>query len=174
MTARVGVYSDFETFTSRSIRFLGTGVGVIRLNDQSALKLGVAYIDRVDLKLLPAFGVLWEPNPQTRWDIFFPAPKIANYWTTVGNKQVWWYVGGEYGGGSWTIDREEEPMEGIRERMDINDIRIYAGLECWNLNRYYAFAEIGYVFNREIVFYRVPEDSMNVDDTVMVRGGISW
>jgi hypothetical protein len=172
--ARIGVYSDFESVTTQSLRYIGTGVGIYRVTDQTSLKLGVAYIDRVDLKLFPAFGILWEPNPQTRWDIFFPAPKIANYWTTVGNKQIWWYLGAEYGGGSWTIDREEAPDAGASDRMDINDIRVFLGLETWNLNRYHAFTEIGYVFDREIVYYLVPSQSLKVDDTFMVRGGVSW
>ena len=131
-------------------------------------------IDRVNLKLLPAFGILWEPNPQTHWDIFFPAPKISNYWTTIGNRQVWWYVGGEYGGGSWTIERAEDPLVRFSDRIDINDIRIYGGLEWWNLNRYNAFTEIGYVFNREIVYFLVPSDSVTVNSTFMLRGGVSW
>jgi hypothetical protein len=174
LNARVGVYSDFQTFVSDSIRLLGTGVGVYRVHDQMAIKAGIAYIDRVKLKLLPAFGILWEPNPQTHWDIFFPAPKISNYWTTIGNRQVWWYVGGEYGGGSWTIEREEDPLAGFSDRIDINDIRIYAGLEWWNLNRYQAFSEIGYVFNREIVYVLVPSDSVKINNTFMIRGGVSW
>lgn len=174
LTARVGLYSDFQSFNADSIRLLGTVVGTYQLNDRLGWKFGAAYIDRVKYKLFPAIGVLWTPNPQTRWDIFFPAPKLSNYWTTVGNQQVWWYVGAEYGGGSWSIEREEQPQQGANERLDINDIRIYAGVEWWNLNRLYGFAEIGYVFDRELVYFRVPGDSINVDDSFMVRAGVSW
>jgi hypothetical protein len=174
LSARVGVYSDFQKVNSESIRLLATGVGVIKLSPETSLKLGVAYIDRVKIKLLPAAGFLWEPNPQTRWDIFFPAPKLSNYWTTFGNRQVWWYLGGEYGGGSWTIEREQAPSPGAADRLDINDIRAYVGLEWWELNRFYGFAELGYVFERELVYYRVPGDSTSVDNSFMVRGGISW
>lgn len=174
LSARAGIYTDFQSFDADSIRLLGTGVGVYQASPEFAVKVGVAYIDRVKYKLLPAAGILWTPNPQTRWDIFFPAPKLSNYWTTLGNQQVWWYLGGEYGGGSWSIEREEDPEKGKDERIDINDIRIYAGIEWWNLNRYYGFAEIGYVFDREIVYWRVPGDSLNVDDTFMVRAGVSW
>lgn len=172
LSARVGVYSDFQAFNEDSLRFLGTAVGVFQTTPTVALKLGVAYIDRVKIKLLPAAGILWTPNPQTRWDIFFPAPKLANYWTTIGNQQVWWYVGGEYGGGSWSVERENQPPR--TDRIDINDIRLYAGVEWWNVNRYYGFAEVGYVFDRELTFFRVPGDSIDLDDTFMVRAGISW
>ncbi len=174
LTARVGIYSDFQAFDEDSIRLLGSAVGVFQTTPDIALKLGAVYIDRVSVKLLPAVGFLWTPNPQTRWDIFFPSPKLSNYWTTIGNQQVWWYLGGEYGGGSWSIERESQPDKGREDRIDINDIRFYVGVEWWNTNRYYGFLEGGYVFDREIVYFRVPSDTMDVDDTFMVRGGISW
>jgi len=174
LTARVGIYSDFQAFDEDSIRLLGSAVGVFQTTPDVALKLGVVYIDRLKYKLLPAAGFLWTPNAQTRWDVFFPAPKLSNYWTTIGNQQVWWYLGGEYGGGSWSIERESQPDQGQEDRIDINDIRFYVGVEWWNTNRYYGFLEAGYVFDREIVYYRVASDTMDVDDTFMFRGGVSW
>ena len=58
--------------------------------------------------------------------------------------------------------------------MDINDIRVILGVEMSNLNRYYGFAEVGYVFDRDLVFFREPGDSIHVDETVMVRAGFAW
>ena len=174
LTARAGIYTDFQSFNGDSIRLLGSVVGVYQASPEVAIKLGAVYIDRVQFQLLPAAGILWTPNPQTRWDIFFPAPKLSNYWTTFGNRQVWWYLGGEYGGGSWSIQREVDPLKGADERIDINDIRVYAGLEWWSLNRAYGFAEIGFLFDREVVFYRRPDETTSLDNTFMVRGGISW
>lgn len=174
LNASFGVYSDFQAFNDDSVRFLGNAIGVWQMNPTSALKLGVSYLDRLEVKLLPAFGVLWTPNPKTKWDIFFPSPKFANYWTTMGNKEVWWYLGGEYGGGSWSIEREGPLNTGIDDRVDINDIRIFIGIESNGGNRVSGFAEIGYVFEREVVYYLVPADTSEVSDTFMVRGGVSW
>lgn len=174
LNARVGIYSDFNSITTESLRWTGTGVGVLQVTPAVALKAGATYLDRVDLKLLPAFGVLWEPNPQTRFDIFFPAPKLAHYMTTVGNSDVWWYLGAEYGLGSWTIERTEAPMAGASDRVDINDIRVFGGVEWTNLNRFYGFLEVGYVFNRELVYYLVPADSVSLKDTFMLSGGFSF
>jgi len=171
---RTGIYSDFQTVTTDSMRFMGSAVGIIRCSPATALKLGGAYIDRQRYKFMPAAGLLWTPNPQLRWDIFFPSPKLATYWRTVGNRQLWWYMAGEYGGGSWTIDREEEPMQGASEKIDINDWRASIGLEWINLNRSYSFIEAGYVFDREIYYTLVPEDTLSLDNTIMVRGGISF
>lgn len=174
VAVRVGAYSDFQAFNMDSIRILGSGVGIYQVTPQVALKMGAAYIDRVRIKLLPAAGILWTPNPQTRWDIFFPAAKLANQWRTVNNREVWWYVGAEYGGGSWSIEREENPQRLADDRMDINDIRVYLGVDMWNLNRFYGFGEIGYVFDRELVFNLEPGETTSVGDTFMARLGLSW
>ena len=40
ISARVGVYSDFESFTTHSLRTMGAGIGVWRFNDTYAIKLG--------------------------------------------------------------------------------------------------------------------------------------
>ncbi len=71
---RAGVYSDFDTVTTNSVRFIGTGVGIVQVTPALSLKLGAAYIDRNKVKVLPAGGILWQPNPRTHWDFFFPAP----------------------------------------------------------------------------------------------------
>jgi hypothetical protein len=171
---RPGVYSDFTSVTTDSIRLIGSGVGVIKLGPAWSLKLGAVYIDRADVKLLPAFGLLWTPSPQIRWDIFFPSPKLASYCRTIRDGQLWWYVGAEYGGGSWTYERPEPPEQGASERMDINDMRVFLGLECFKLNRLYSFIEMGYVFNRELYFVVVPEERTALADTVMLRAGLAF
>jgi hypothetical protein len=171
---RPGVFSDFQSVTSDSVRFLGSGIGVIKLGPTSALKLGAIYIDRADVQLLPAFGILCTPNQETRCDIFFPSPKLAHYWKTVRNGQLWWYIGGEYGGGSWTMERPEDPQQGASERVDINDLRAFVGLEWSNLNRLYGFFEVGYVFERELFFVVEPSERTTLPDTLMLRGGIAF
>ena len=96
-------------------------------------------------------GLLWEPNNQTRFDFYFPTPKLSQYLTTLGNYDFWWYVGGEFGGGSWTIKR----ADGRNDRVDINDVRMTLGLEFGGQallaeGRRLGFLELGYVFAREV------------------------
>lgn len=70
---RVGMFSDFETATSDSLPIQGRGIGACaRITPRVTLKGGVIYLDRNKVKLLPAGGVLWQPNPDTRFDLFFP------------------------------------------------------------------------------------------------------
>lgn len=167
---RTGLYSDFEAFNSRSFRVSGRGLGTYHLTPALQLKLGVEYINRNDLKLLPAGGVLWTPNPQVRFDIYFPKPKLAMYVTTIGHAEVWAYLAGEYGGGYWTIER----AAGGDDRIDINDIRAILGTEWMMGNSLKGFFEAGYVFNREVVYTAEPNDSFDPGATFMLRGGIAY
>jgi hypothetical protein len=171
---RVGVYSDLDKVTSNSIRFIGRGLGVLQLTPTLAFLAGIEYLDRNDIKLLPAGGVLWTPNPQTNFDIYFPRPKLAQYLTSIGNTEFWWYIGGEYGGGAWTFERQTDPWIGMEERIDINDIRVFIGVDWNRLERIRGLFEVGYVFDRQIVVVNHPNESVDLEDTVMVRGGITF
>ena len=180
LDARIGGYSDFNALTQDSVRVTGIGLGVLRLTPTVSVKAGVEYLDRLRIKLLPAGGVYWEPNTQTKLDIYFPRPKLAWYLTTVGNTEIWWYLGGEYGGGSWTMEHIREaaavgPDPGVApvvdDRVDINDIRAFIGWETIAQSGFIAFFEIGWVTDREILYSVAPEENLRLSDTVMLRAG---
>lgn len=172
---RVGVFSDFNAISSDSIRVMGRGIGRIRMTPQATLKLGVFYLDRNRVEFLPAVGVLFQPNPTTRLDLFFPEPKLSAFLTTLGNKDLWWYVAGYYGGGNWTVER----TAGTQDSVDINDVRIVAGLE-WGQNemmrdgRRTGFAEFGYVFERELLYKRRPIDNLDLQNNFVIRVGLGY
>jgi len=170
----VGVYSDFDTITSDSVRFVGRGLAVVQYTPQLAIKFGIEYLDRNDIKLLPAGGVVWRPNDRTNIEAIFPTPKAAFYLTTLGTTPLWWYVAGEYGGGSWTVERMTSAGTNRSDQVDINDIRAFAGLEWYPSARSRGFVEAGWVFNRELVFKRVSADNLELKDTFMVRAGLIW
>ncbi|MGI9430414.1 MAG: hypothetical protein ACR2NM_17260, partial [Bythopirellula sp.] len=112
---RTGVWTDFDSVNSQSVRFLGRGLGVISVSPQMEVLIGVVYLDRLRVKLLPAGGVHWRPNQD--WDLYlvFPNPKLRRRFQSIGNTEWWWYVAGEYGGGSWTVNRV-----GLDDRIDYN------------------------------------------------------
>ena len=174
LNLRVGIYSDFDTITSNSLRFTGRALGVVQLTPNSSFKLGIEYFDRLDVKLLPAGGFFWAPDEQTRIDLYFPRPRISRYWTTWGNNELWWHIGGEYGGGSWTIDRIRAPAMGASDQIDINDIRVFAGIDWNRLDRIDGIIEVGYVFEREVVVRNHPLESLDLDDTFMIRLGVKF
>ncbi len=173
LDASFGIFTDFQTLNSDSFRIQGKGLLVLQLTPTLAVKGGVEYLDRLNIKLLPAGGVLWTPNPQTYFDIYFPRPKLAHYLTTLGNTDIWIYVGGEYGGGNWTVERTGPPE--FSDRVDINDIRVLGGFEWFSKAvAIKGFAEVGFVFDREVLYNVVPADNFDPGDTFMLRGGLYY
>lgn len=171
---RPGVFTDFETYNKYSWRFMGQGMFRIQATPTVNVRGGVVYIDRNDIKLLPAFGVLWTPNAQTRFDIFFPRPMLSQYLTTAGNHDLWWYIGAEYGGGAWTV----EESAGDTNRIDINDIRVSLGLEfgqsaALQQGRRTGFFEVAWVTARE-VYYVYGAHQGDLKDSFMLRAGWNY
>ena len=170
------MFSDFNTLTTDSFRTIGKVQGVLQLTPTAKLKAGAVYVDRVRLKLLPIGGVFWKPNSQSKWELSFPKPKIARYMTTIGTHDVWWYLGAEYGGGSWTIERA---ATATTDHIDINDIRGYLGIE-WGPEsmlangRRIGFIEAGWITDREIVYRYMPPNNQQLRDSFMIRAGIGY
>lgn len=172
---RVGVFSDFDTYNSRSLRVLGRGLVHFRLSPASTFRAGVYYLDRNDYKLIPAAGLRYQPDPFNIYDLFFPLPKVSHYWRTIGTQDVWWYVAGGVGGGSWTIER----TSGMEDSIDINDLRVYTGIE-FGLNdairvgRRTGFVEFGYAFDREVTYYFNPQDNFDPGNAFVFRAGFGY
>jgi hypothetical protein len=172
---RVGVFTDFNTFNTNSGRIMGQGLFRLKMTPTLMLRGGVVYLDRNKIKLLPAGGLLWTPNSETRFDIFFPKPKLSQRLTTIGNQDVWWYVAGEYGGGAWTIQRSDNTSD----RIDINDIRLILGAE-WGQpglmaqGRRVGFVEAGWVTHRELIYVETPDENVSIRDAFMVRAGFNY
>ncbi len=169
---RPGIYADFRELNDDSIRIKGRGLGIYRFAENWSIALGVVYLDRLDVKILPAGGFLWTPNPDVHYRIFFPNPKLAHRVTTIGNIEWWWYVGGEYGGDSWTLRR----AAAVTDQFDYNDIRVFLGLE-WKptagLSGLEGRVELGYVFQREL-FYRSTQQRFDLEETLMLRAGLRY
>jgi hypothetical protein len=167
---RPGVYSDFHFINGDSFRVKGHGYGIVDLSSTWSLAAGVEYINRHHIKLLPAGGLLWRPNPDTEWAITFPSPRLAQRFTTVGVTEWWWYVRGEYGGGAWTVKR----ASGLRDGVDYNDLRVVLGTE-WRTN--YGpkgYFEVGYVFDRQILYLSDSPPEIKPNDTVMLGAGLIY
>lgn len=170
-----GGFSEFGFYNSDSTLFRGKAVGVFRITPASTFKIGIHYLDRVKVKILPAIGVLCRPNPFTKIDIYFPEPKYSHYLSTLGTQDLWWYIAGEYGGGSWTIKRED----GREDQFDANDLRILLGFEWGPTDRMRAglrswHFELGYVGGREIVYRKNPQDNLDLSDAFILRFGVGF
>lgn len=171
----VGVHTDFRTFNVDSLRLTGHALFNVGLNEETTFRGGVVYYDRLALKMLPAFGLLWHPNPEARIDLFFPRPRVSQFLTSLTNYDVWWYYGAEYGGGSWTMRQSG----GTRTQTDINDIRVTTGFEFGlpaqlKEGEHIGFIEVGLVFEREVVFRSTPGSNFDPGTTVMIKAGIGY
>ena len=167
---RVGVYSDFETFETDSLRIMGRGLGIVRLNETVQLAAGVVYADRLRIKLLPAGGVIWTPNADARYEIVFPKPKLSHRWTTWGTTDLWAFVGAEIGGGSWTVER----LTVGNDTFDYNDIRVFVGLDTTGPRGLRTTLEVGYVFDRQLIYKSSLPREFDLAETLMVRGTVAY
>ena len=168
---RASLSSDLRSFNSKSMRWMGRGLGVLTFTPEVQVALGVVYLDRQDIKLLPAGGLIWTPSPDVRYDILFPNPKLAKRLNDIGTLEVWCYAAAEYGGGSWNVNR---PISGVNDNFDYNDIRTMLGLEWSTHGGLRGHLEVGYVFARELVFDVAPPAKYSLDNTYMLRGGLSF
>jgi Domain of unknown function (DUF6268) len=171
---RVGVYSDMRKVTKESIRVMGHGLFVLSINDKFQIKAGVAYYDRIRVKMMPTGGLVWSPNADTRFDILFPNPMIARRLGTFATGEWWLYARGEYGGGSWFISPAGGAPAYIEpSQVDYNDIRISLGLECNRENRLSGMFELGISCDREII-ERNTWTVYRPSNTIFIRAGLVY
>ncbi|MDR1957655.1 MAG: hypothetical protein LBQ54_01170 [Planctomycetaceae bacterium] len=145
--ARFGVFSDLRKVDGNSLRLLGRGNVYVKLNPRMEVAVGVVYLNRERVKLLPSGGLLWRPNDTVEWRLVFPDPKVARKLAQRNNTEWWGFARADYGGNCWSFKTEEGT-----QRIDYNDIRVSLGLEFRNPTTACAdgFFEIGGLFSREL------------------------
>jgi hypothetical protein len=177
---RIGLYSDFTTTTTSSIRPTGKALGVISVSPSFQFKLGVWYINRLQYKLLPAGGIVWKPNPEIEFDILFPNPKIRKKLVDFGGVVWWVYGAGEYGGDSWTIKRANIPgisdptVAGQNDAFDYDDIRVSVGLEFFTPRNMNGWFEIGGAFSRQIHYRSGLPENYFPNNALFLRAGLAF
>jgi len=168
-----GWYSDFKNDSSQSLRITGHGFGAWEANKDLRVVAGVIYLDRYDVTLLPAGGLLWTPADDKRFELIFPRPRLA--WRIAERPQAshWLYIAGEFGGNQWATQSVTGPTKGQDQIMIIRDYRLLAGWErrpadlglSWKL-------EGGWVTGRSVQYYLTDQPWLHPSDTFLVRAGI--
>jgi hypothetical protein len=169
--AEPGWHSDAEnTSSSHDFRIAGFAAIGYRFSPTFAMGAGIAYLDRRDIGLIPIVGLIWVPNPDTRFELYPPKPRIERRICAGNGFDDWLYVGGELGGGQWAIDR----ADGTHDVASYRDWRALLGVErrstCGGLG---GMAEVGYIFGRHLE-YASSTPSYDPPDTVMVRLGLIY
>ena len=163
-----GWHSDFDNNSSEAFRLTGYGFAAYNYSDTLQLVLGVIYLNRTNLRIIPAAGLIWSPDEDTRFELTAPRPTIARRWYADECEEHWFYIAGELGGGTWAIEQD-----GVRDVMTYNDYRILLGWEKKTAWGYGALAEIGYVFWRQVSFDSGAPD-YDPDSTFIVRAGMKY
>lgn len=172
-TAIIGVapsiYSDFNASASDGFRL--TGKALARYDwvpDQVQLVFGLLYLNRDDIRVLPAGGVIWNPTLDQRYELIFPRPKLARRISASQDYEDWLYLGGEIGGNTWAYDNG-----GTVDKVTLRGYRLLLGLERKLHGGAGYRIEVGYVISREAEFASgIP--SIDADDTALVRGGVTF
>jgi hypothetical protein len=166
-----GVASDFEA-TKNAFRIFGFGAAKYQWTPTTELMLGVAYLDRDDIPILPMVGLVWTPNEDTRLELALPRPRLARRLCWNGawaGPEDWVYLAGELGGGTYAVRRSA----GFDDEMTLRDFRLILGIERKSKQGFSGRAEIGYVFGRKIEFKRDATD-FQFPDTVLLRAGVAF
>ncbi len=165
-----GSYSDFEQDDDDALRLLGRALLLYDWRpDRLQLVFGVLHLDRDDVNLLPAGGVIWTPTDNVRYEVIFPKPKLAHRLSFDGVRENWVFVAGEFGGDTWAVQR----ANGMQDRLTLRDLRVTLGLERKRDGGAGATLEVGYIFGRTVE-YRTTTPDLNLGDTFMLRGGVAY
>lgn len=168
-----GWYSDLEQGSGEALRITGHGAGLYTCSQTVKLAFGVAYLDRRDVPLLPIGGLIWTPGEEIAFELVAPRPRIARRFDFLpaGGTGIehWLYLAGEFGGGTWAIQR----ANGTNDVLTARDYRLLVGLERKAPGRLNSLVEAGYVFGRRFEYEQSTPD-LRPDDTFLFRAGLSY
>jgi len=142
------IFTDGNNLSGEALRMMGRGMAYYTASPTLQWAGGIVYLDRTDLPVLPAFGVICTPREDVRFELVMPRPRLAwRQWYSPVDEQ-WVYLTGELGGQSWAVQR----ASGADDVATYRDLRVILGLERKQTSGQSWFVEGGYVFDREIEY----------------------
>ena len=168
----LGHYSDFEGSDADAFRVTGQAFAVYESSPATTWVAGVVYLNREDVSLLPAVGMIYQPTPNIKYEAILPRPRIA--WRLPDGER-WAYLAGEFGGGIWSIERPPTPTipTFMQDLLTYNDYRVLVGIERKIAGGLSRRVEVGYVFRRELEFASATPN-VRLDDSLFLRGGLTF
>jgi hypothetical protein len=164
-----GVFSDFRGEGGDVFRIPARALLFYKWSEELTLGAGYLYLDRKDINGLPLVGLSYIPSDHFRAELWFPRPKFSWKYLDRGDLERWFYVVGEFGGGSWAIQRDD----GARDNFAYRDYRAMAGVEQKNPEGLGWFVEGGLIFGRR---YSLSNADVTVDlkSTMAVQAGLRF
>jgi hypothetical protein len=169
---KMGLFTDFEDSVREGWRFPGRLLGYadISTNGQKNGRIvaGFEYLDLEQTEILPAGGLIFEPDEDTRLDLYFPRPQVRFRVDQEASGDQWLYLRGEYHTSAWAIER----VTGNADLVSLTEYRATIGLESipGDKEESSSFLEVGYIFNRDLE-YRSGVGNFQPSDTVVIRLG---
>ncbi len=169
-----GLYADDHSFdSSEALRFNGRALGIYAPSLDWKWVLGVTYVNGGWAKVVPVAGVVYEPNDDVIYELVFPRPRIA--WRlpsspVPGRDEHWLYVLAEFANAAWAFEKSDGTPDVLASR----DFRLLMGLERKVIGGISSRVEFGYVFNRDIKVASISGDDISLDDSILLRAGISY
>lgn len=162
-------FSDLNNTSSKAFRLPGRLLAFWKWTDTLTLSGGVFYLDRDDVKWLPVGGFIWNPSDDWKLEIMAPRPRIAWRVSHDESQQSWAYVVGEFGGGTWAVQR----ANGVDDVATLRDYRLLLGYEQKRSAKQSWWIEAGYVFKRRVEYTSAIGDS-DLSSTALARLGLTF
>lgn len=168
------LFSDFDNLSGDALRITGHGIVFYKWSETTKLAAGFLYLDRNDVTALPLVGLIYKPGAgygqsNLKVEIMFPKPRVAYRFRQNGDREWWGYLAGEFGGGTWAIER----ASGANDMVTYRDFRLIAGVEQVRGDAFRWLLEAGYVFGREIE-YESKLGNMEIRDAALIRFGFVY
>lgn len=162
-------FSDFENKTADAFRMPSRAIALWNTTPELQLAFGVINFDREDISWLPAAGLIWTPNDLYKVEVLFPRPRVMRKLSETDRETRWIYAGGELGGGSWAIRRED----GTDDIFTYSALRFLIGYEAKRKEGFSPRVEAGYLFNRSVE-YESGVGDYDPDSAFLLRVGGSF
>lgn len=164
------LYTDFEASSSDAFRLTGKALYVWDVvPEKIQLVAGVLYLNRDNIRLLPAGGAIWKPTPDYCFELIFPKPKLGMRVNVGSGYEDWIFVTAEFGGNTWAIIRDT----GLPDKVTWSDYRLMTGYERRLDGGAGYRLEAGYVFGRQLEYSSGLGD-YDPEPTFLIRGGITF
>ncbi len=169
--------TDGKNNSSDSWQFRGGVFAIYQPNQQWTWTFGALALGRNDIPVVPAVGLIYQPNRAVRYDLAFPRPRASLLLSDDGLRQQWGYFGAGLNGGTWGYQR----ADGIDDQLTYRDWQVVVGWESqpraepgmpFARGRKFG-AEVGYAFAREFEFESEIAD-IRIGDTIMLRATMSF
>jgi hypothetical protein len=168
------LFTDYDNTSDGAFRLMGRAISLYSYSPDLQLAFGFIYLDREDIKALPAAGLIWTPNDDYKLELLFPRPRLMYRWTGDELCSRWVYVGGEFGGGSWAIQRPgPAPGQTFDDVITYGALRFLVGVETKRVKGFSPRVEAGFTFNRSIE-YKSGNGDYDPGNAALLRFGGSF